>query len=32
MDDELGNNDFSDEEDELLKKMRLPPKPVPKDY
>ena len=32
MDDELGRNDFSEEEDEILKKMRLPPKPMPKDY
>ena len=38
MDDEQGYNrhndliDFSDQEDELLKKMRLPPKPLPKDY
>ena len=32
MDDELGRNDFSEEEDEIMKKMRLPPKPMPKDY
>ena len=31
MDDELGE-DFSEQEDEIMKKMRLPPKPLPKDY